>query len=226
VTRVDQEEGYIDLSKRRVSKEEIRKCEEKVSKARAVNSILRHVAETTGADLETLYSMTAWTLKKTFPSPYDAFKQAVMDPEAVLGNLGLAQNVYDNLVSNIKLRMQPQPLKIRADIEVSCFKYEGIDAVKRALKAGLAVATNNDVEINLRASPKFVVSTQAIDKEAGIQLVQSVIEAVQATIESEGGECNVTMEPRVTSQEELDGLLDEDDEEDGAEDDDESGDDE
>merc|ERR1712107_244500 len=40
--------GYIDLSKRRVSKEDIERCTEKYSKAKAVNSIVRHVAEILG----------------------------------------------------------------------------------------------------------------------------------------------------------------------------------
>ena len=38
-------QGYIDLSKRRVSAEEAKKCEEKFNKGKAVNSILRHVAD-------------------------------------------------------------------------------------------------------------------------------------------------------------------------------------
>lgn len=40
-------QGYIDLSKRRVSPEEIRKCEEKYNKAKIVNTILRTVADAT-----------------------------------------------------------------------------------------------------------------------------------------------------------------------------------
>ena len=36
VIRVDKEKGYIDLSKRRVSPEDIVKCEEKFAKAKAV----------------------------------------------------------------------------------------------------------------------------------------------------------------------------------------------
>jgi hypothetical protein len=38
-------QGYIDLSKRRVSVEDVKKCEEKYAKGKIVNSILRHVAE-------------------------------------------------------------------------------------------------------------------------------------------------------------------------------------
>lgn len=75
--------GYIDLSKRRVSAEDIVKCEEKFAKARAVNSILRHVAERldySPAQLEELYRKTAWhfdeKLKKV-TAGHDVFKAAV-----------------------------------------------------------------------------------------------------------------------------------------------------
>ena len=44
VLRVDEDKGYIDLSKRRVSAEDIAKCEEKYNKSKAVHSIMRHVS--------------------------------------------------------------------------------------------------------------------------------------------------------------------------------------
>lgn len=37
VIRVDKDKGYIDLSKRRVSQEEIEKCEEKFAHAKCVS---------------------------------------------------------------------------------------------------------------------------------------------------------------------------------------------
>src|SRR3954469_19553443 len=55
VLRVDKEKGYIDLSKRRVSPEEIAKMEEKYNKSKAVHSIMRHVSETVKIRLEELY---------------------------------------------------------------------------------------------------------------------------------------------------------------------------
>merc|ERR1711907_313479 len=42
VLRVDREKGYIDLSKRRVSPEDVQKCDEKFQKSKAVHSIMRH----------------------------------------------------------------------------------------------------------------------------------------------------------------------------------------
>merc|ERR1712212_1334613 len=41
VIRVDKDKGYIDLSKRRVSPEDIERCTEVFSKAKAVNCILK-----------------------------------------------------------------------------------------------------------------------------------------------------------------------------------------
>jgi len=52
VLRVDKEKGYIDLSKRRVSEEDIQTCEERYNKSKLVHSIMRHVAETLDLDLE------------------------------------------------------------------------------------------------------------------------------------------------------------------------------
>jgi translation initiation factor 2 alpha subunit (eIF-2alpha) len=52
VLRVDKDKGYIDLSKRRVSPEDIVKCEERYNKSKMVHSIMRHVAEKTQVPIE------------------------------------------------------------------------------------------------------------------------------------------------------------------------------
>ena len=82
VIRVDKDKGYIDLSKRRVSPEDVERCTEVFSKAKAVNSILRHVAAILGfkssEELEELYKKTAWHFEaktKKKGSSYDWFKQ-------------------------------------------------------------------------------------------------------------------------------------------------------
>lgn len=47
-------------------------------------------------------------------------------------------------------------MKIRADIEVACYGYEGIDAVKAALRSGLACSTEDlPIKINLIAPPLY-----------------------------------------------------------------------
>ena len=69
--------GYIDLSKRRVSPEDIVKCEERFNKGKMVASIMRHVAEKTKTPMETLYQNIGWPLNKKYGHAVDAFKLSI-----------------------------------------------------------------------------------------------------------------------------------------------------
>ena len=70
-------QGYIDLSKRRVSPEDIIKCEEKFNKGKMVASIMRHVAEKTRTPMEQLYHDIGWPLNKKYGHAVDAFKLSI-----------------------------------------------------------------------------------------------------------------------------------------------------
>ena len=183
VLRVDPEKGYIDLSKRRVSMEDVKKCEEKYNKSKSVHSILRHASQTEHVSLEQLYAEFAWPLYKKFNHAYDALEMIAkqerdrvselaanpsLAPEQLnealssrwatelnveprlkeaymkdlMSNLSYVNQLLGSmeprvkaaLLQNIKNRLTPQITKIRCDLEVSCFKYEGIDAIKAALR--------------------------------------------------------------------------------------------
>ena len=77
VLRVDKEKGYIDLSKRQVAPEDIAKCEDRYNKAKAVHSVLRHIAGVKNMNLESLYRSIGWPLYKKYGHAYDAFKLAL-----------------------------------------------------------------------------------------------------------------------------------------------------
>lgn len=207
VIRVDKEKGYIDLSKRRVSAEDVEKCTERYAKAKAVNSILRHVAELLHYDnddqLEELYKKTAWHFeekyKKQKASAYDFFKQSVLDP-SILAECGLDEHTKEVLLNNIKRKLTSQAVKIRADVEVACYGYEGIDAVKSALKAGLALSTEElPIKINLIAPPLYVMTTSTPEKQDGLKALSDAIEVIQEKITSLGGVFNIQMAPKVVT---------------------------
>lgn len=42
----------------------------------------------------------------------------------------VSEEIKDALVKNIRRRMTPQPLKIRADIEMKCFQFDGVLHIK------------------------------------------------------------------------------------------------
>ncbi|KAJ3385819.1 hypothetical protein HDU84_002001 [Entophlyctis sp. JEL0112] len=201
VMRVDKEKGYIDLSKRRVSPEDIAKCEEKFTKSKQVHSIMTHVAEVTGESLEHLYETITWPIYKRFGHAYDAFKLAINDPDKVFEGISMTPSIKQELLHNIRRRLTPQATKIRSDIEVTCYGYEGIDAIKAALSAGEACSTETvPIKIQLVAPPLYVMTTNSLDKVQGVVVMEKAILKIEEVITSFAGNLSVKMKPRAVSE--------------------------
>ncbi|AGO11997.1 AaceriAGR320Wp [[Ashbya] aceris (nom. inval.)] len=211
VLRVDKEKGYIDLSKRRVSSEDMIKCEERYQKSKAVHSILRQCAEKFQFPLEDLYKTIAWPLSRKYGHAYDAFKLSIVDETVWEGVEPPSAEIFEELKQYISRRLTPQAIKIRADVEVSCFSYEGIEAIKEALKAAEATSTEQmQVKVKLVAAPLYVITTQALDKNQGIEALNHAISKIEEYIAKYQGVCNVTMPPKAvtaTEDAELQALL-------------------
>lgn len=203
VLRVDKEKGYIDLSKRRVSPEDVAACEDKFNKAKAVHGVLRHVAERRKYYLEDLYVKIGWPLYKKYGHAYDAFKLAISDDKNAgdpFDDIDVPQDLKDEIKTYILRRLAPQPIKIRSDIEVSCFTYNGIDAIREALFAGMEVGSENSpIKIKLIAPPLYVLSTTTLEKDAGIALLNKANDAVREKITAQGGKMDVKMAPKAVS---------------------------
>ena len=73
VLRVDKEKGYIDLSKRRVSAEDVAKCDERFNKSKAVHSIMRHISEVKAVTFGSHQTLTLHRSPALTPTrPFDA----------------------------------------------------------------------------------------------------------------------------------------------------------
>ena len=146
------------------------------------------------ARLEQLYEQIAWPLGRKYGHTYDAFKLAltyvchpflfpsffflcetkrlwltygVSEPDVVFQSLPtpVQPAVLSVLTSTIARRLTPQPIKLRADIELTCYTPAGIDAIKKALRAGESQSTEAvPIKAKLVAPPLYVLSTNATDK--------------------------------------------------------------
>lgn len=206
VLRVDKEKGYIDLSKRRVSAEDVAKCEDRYNKAKAVHRVMRFVAEKQGAALEELYQKVAWPLYKKYGHAYDAFKLCLSggdgapNEDVFEATPDLDDKTKECLIDYIKKKLSPQPIKIRTDIEVTCFAYEGIDAIRESLLRGREASIDEcPIQIKLIAPPMYVMTTMTLDKELGIATLNKGIEYITETILKKGGKIEVKMAPKAVS---------------------------
>ncbi|OAQ68917.1 eukaryotic translation initiation factor 2 alpha subunit [Pochonia chlamydosporia 170] len=200
VLRVDKEKGYIDLSKRRVSAEEAAKCEERYNKSKTVHLIMRHVADKTQTPVETLYETIAWPLNRKFGHAVDAFKLSITNPSVWTDIAFPSKGAEDELKDYITKRLTPQRVKVLAELEVTCFSYEGIDGIIKALRAAQDKSTKA-VEISAKviSAPHYVLSAVVFDKDEGIAVLQEAIECARESIVASKGNLKVKTEPKAVT---------------------------
>lgn len=109
---------------------------------------MRHVAEKTKTPMETLYQDIGWPLNKKYGHAVDAFKLSITygpspntpytdffpasstlihhsnrNPDVWAEVTFPSPAVQSELQSYISKRLTPQPTKVRADVEVTCFSF-------------------------------------------------------------------------------------------------------
>jgi translation initiation factor 2 subunit 1 len=158
-----------------------------------------------------------WPLYRKYGHCFEAFKHMVTKPDEILdalrrpdGSGAVSDEVRDALVKDIRRRMTPQPLKIRADIELTCFEYDGVLHIKDAMRAAEAATAESGgsssedaqvkVKVSLVASPLYVVTTQTLDKDKGVELVDLAVAAAGKAIEAKGGKIVIKEAARAVSE--------------------------
>ncbi len=188
VLRVDPKKGFIDLSKKQVKPDEIEECKHKFGKSRAVEGIVKLLSVHTGKTMEQLYKTIIWPLYKTHEHAYDALKSLLNGDEKILEGLKIDDNTKEELIKILKVRMVPQPVKIRSDFKLTCYTFQGIDAIKEALLNGEKKGTEAiPIKFRVIGSPLYECSVSTINKKEGIDVMNSALAEVEKTIKEKGG---------------------------------------
>jgi len=128
----------------------------------------------------------------------------VENADAVLDPYDIPEAVRNDLCATIRLKLTPQPIKIRADIEATCFGYEGIDAIKNAFRAAEAMTDENkemSINIHLIAPPLYVIQTTSLREEAGIALLNQACETMSEILTKAEGCLKIKTAPRSVNKE-------------------------
>jgi translation initiation factor 2 subunit 1 len=216
VLRVDK--GNIDLSKKRVSSEEARAFEMKYSNFKAVHAIMKTVASNLSLEAEKICEVISWPLSRSGGSSYEALRRIASGSgdeflRLLRENPRFTQDIEQALVEVVNRKLTPQPVKIRADIEVSCFGYSGIQAVKSAILKGKSLSSS-DVQLSIRlvAPPQYMIVTSTFMKDAGFNIIDNCIDVIKKEIEALGGKFSLKEKPAVVGEDES-AMIDASDEE-------------
>lgn len=170
VIRVDNEKGYIDLSRKKVSSEDYKACIQKYNQNKMAHSVMILECKQRGCDIKDLYA--EYFEKSQNTSLYHFFVKV------------LRNEIEDKIAESVKKKFNLAKYKIRADVEVISHNI-GVDAVKEALMAGKNV--DKKVDIALIKTPVYCILVSIGEKEEGINIVNRAIEEIKGTIEKSGG---------------------------------------
>lgn len=198
VLKVDEEKGYIDLSKSRVTTDDTERCEDKWNKAKCIQSIMNRVAVETSKSLREIHENITWILYKKYENLYDKFKECVERDN--FDNLcdDLCDDLRDIFIKNIKKRIQLSSCKINSEIDVTCITYEGIESIKSAFKCALYEYGLLGLQINLVTPPTFSVCINVKDKNYGFKIVSDALSIISKRIKELGGMMTVKVAPFVS----------------------------
>ena len=109
--------------------------------------------------------------------------------------------------------MAPSAVKLRADFELTCFTYEGIDALKAALLVSKAKTNllHADIQVSYKliAPPHYRVETVTLRKVEGLAVLEQALKEVETVIKEKGGTFKVVNKPQIIGDSAKDKDLDE-----------------
>ena len=203
VIRVDKEKEFIDLSKKQIQSNEAKEVEEEFEKGKKVQNLIYPLCDALNMDMEKLYEMIIWPLQTEEKHAYDALQEAVFDFEKVIGPLNLPANVKEKFKDELMKKFTPQSVKIKATFELICRSKRAVEDIKEALRKGEEDRTENmDIKVNLISSPEYIIQTNTINKNKGIQVIENSLKKIKEAIEAKHGQFELKTAPGIAGDKE------------------------
>jgi len=100
-------------------------------------------------------------------------------------NSSSGDGLLDKLEKIIRQRMTPKESKLDLTVEISCYTYEGIDAIKKVVKD---IKTRHpDISIVYKSAPEYIMRCTSIDETRTRERLLIVYEDLKYNMEKVGG---------------------------------------
>lgn len=203
VLRVDPQKGFIDLSNKNLIEKEKKEIKEKFEKSKTIENIIKILSVHTNKSMEYLYKNIIWPLYKSYHHALDALKYILNGDENIFENMIISDEIKNELISIIKSRLAPQPIKIKSVFKLICYTFNGIDDIRQSLLNGKKIGTK-DIPINFKliTPPLYECEIISINKNEGFKIMESGLTEVKKNIEEKGGYFKLIVEPRIIGEKE------------------------
>ncbi len=196
VLRTDPGKGQVDLSLRRVSRDEKRKKIESWKKERKAVTLLTQAAHQLNTDTEALFESEGMKLVEHYDSLYEGLEEASKRGVDALEEAGVDPKVAEVLSGMAKEKIVIRGVTIQGVFEASTMSSFGLQEIKDVFQKAEDVAEENDAKITITTlgAPKYRIQLTAEDYKKAEYALDTVVKFAEAAWEGIDGSIAFTRE--------------------------------
>jgi len=194
VLRTDESKEQVDLSLRRVSRDEKRKKLEEWKKARKAETLLTQAAHDLNMDVNALYDSEGSKIVEYYGSLYEGLEAASKNGISALNESGVSGELAEVLSEIAKDKIVFKGVTIQGVIEMTSLSNMGVEDIKIAFVDAAEVADEYESSINITTlgAPKYRIELTADDYKKAELALDKTVSSIRGNWEKIEGTFNYT----------------------------------
>ena len=190
VLRVDPRKGHVDLSLRRVGKQQRREKIRFWKKDRRAESLLRDASEKLNMSVEEINEKAGAPIQKRFGRLYEGLEKTAKEGAKALIKIGIPEEIAVTLAEIAKERIRITRVRITGLLELECTKPEGAVFIRDALLSAQKIRKSKETEVRVYtvSPPSYRIEVLAENYKKAEDLLQNAADTVLENITKAGGE--------------------------------------
>ncbi|MEM5802756.1 MAG: hypothetical protein QXO57_02250, partial [Candidatus Aenigmatarchaeota archaeon] len=182
VVKVDPQANLINLSLKRVSKNEERNKWNEFRKEQRAIGILRVIAKELGISEENAHESIGFKLQEKFGDLYTGFEEVNKSP-TLLAKLNIPEKWHESISKILEKTFVEKEFKIKAELQMLCYEGDGIERIKKLLQD----LEKNGMLVSYVSAPKYRVELKTKNPKADTKKFERELQKIV----SEGSKINV-----------------------------------
>jgi translation initiation factor 2 subunit 1 len=173
VLRVDAAKGQVDLSLRRVNRDDKRKKLEQWKKSRKAESLMKAAAASLKTTPEKIYSAVWQAVVDKYGTLYDGLEAAAKKGAGALTEAGVNARTAEALTQIARDKIVVKGVTVQGVFEVTAMGNRGVEEIRGLFQGTKRVGDENEVDTNVYTlgAPKYRIEVAAEDyKKAEVAL--------------------------------------------------------
>lgn len=192
VLRVDEDKGHIDLSLRRVNKEQkASQMNEWKYEVKAEN-LLKIFGEKHDMTLDEVYDAIGWDLVDKYGDAHHAFESIKQEGRESLDEFDLEDEHLDDLFEQIDSSVTIHRISIEGEFEMIVYEGQGVEVLKEAIEKAKKIKKEElvDFEFHYIGAPYYKMKITAKDYPTAEKHLAKIKKNLRKVIEKHDGVVN------------------------------------